>query len=74
MKEKIIMLVKCISNCSGDYYGLTIGREYKVIEEKEILVCRTLEGDWKETRIRVHDDLDDDYLYPKSCFVGVPNN
>jgi hypothetical protein len=64
-----IKSVKCINNCCGDFWGITVGKEYNVLEKREVIQYSTPEKTVTEPRYRIVDDTNTEYLYPTYCFV-----
>lgn len=64
------MIAKCITDCAGDFWDITIGKEYEVLEDKKnymLYICDNKEV--TEERYLIKDDSGTNYYYyPATCF------
>ena len=70
--SNVNMKAKCISDCCGDFWDITVGKEYEVVEHiPEYLMYITNGKKVTEERYRIKDDSESLYPYPISCFEIV---
>lgn len=66
------MKVKCINDSCGDFWDITIGKEYEIIKHvPDYLLYIAFGKNVTEERYKIKDDIGDIYSYPATCFKIV---
>ncbi|MBZ9622984.1 hypothetical protein G9F71_008960 [Clostridium sp. FP2] len=66
------MKVKCVNDCCGDFWDITVGKEYEVIEHiPEHLMYVSRNAKVTEERYKVRGDNGCEHSYPVTCFEIV---
>lgn len=69
------MKVKCINDCEGDFFDITVDKEYEVIEHITDFLMYVIDGKKiTEERYMIKDDISCIYPYPVTCFETIKIN